>query len=89
MWRCRCWAISCGAIDSDVIGKGLNVGDNQVDNQRLIEVNSAIRNHPVEQVGTELWQAYDRHEANRFRLVSIIWLVLALGWGGPAWSFGF
>ena len=42
------------AIDSDVIGKGLNVGDNQVDNQRLIEVNSAIRNHPVEQVGAEL-----------------------------------
>jgi len=42
------------AIDSDAIGKGLDVEDNQVDNQRLLEVNSAIRNHPVEQVGAEL-----------------------------------
>ena len=42
------------AIDTDVIGKGLDVEDNQVDNQRLIEVNTAIRNHPVEQVGAEL-----------------------------------
>lgn len=41
-------------IDTDVIGKGLNVADNGVDNARLIEVNEAIRNHPVEIVGKKL-----------------------------------
>ncbi|KID58436.1 ketol-acid reductoisomerase [Pseudoalteromonas luteoviolacea] len=41
-------------ITSDVIGAGLNQQDNYVDNQKLISVNSAIRNHPVEIVGTEL-----------------------------------
>lgn len=41
-------------ISTDVIGKGLNVKSNSVDNQRLIEVNDAIRNHPVEWVGAEL-----------------------------------
>jgi ketol-acid reductoisomerase len=38
-------------IKSDVIGKGLQLNDNGVDNARLIEVNEAIRNHPVEQIG--------------------------------------
>jgi ketol-acid reductoisomerase len=38
-------------VNVDVIGKGLNVPDNHVDNQRLIEVNKVIRNHPVEKVG--------------------------------------
>ncbi|EED35494.1 ketol-acid reductoisomerase [Luminiphilus syltensis NOR5-1B] len=38
---------------SDVIGKGLD-GGNGVDNKRLIEVNDAIRNHPVEVVGRTL-----------------------------------
>lgn len=41
-------------ISTDVIGKGLKVKSNSVDNKRLIEVNDAIRNHPVEWVGAEL-----------------------------------
>ncbi|NNM12271.1 MAG: ketol-acid reductoisomerase [Pseudomonadales bacterium] len=41
-------------IDTDVIGKGLDVSDNGVDNQQLVAVNAAIRNHPVEKIGTEL-----------------------------------
>ncbi len=36
---------------SDVIGKGLDVADNAVDNARLIDVNDAIRSHPVEAIG--------------------------------------
>lgn len=38
---------------TDVIGVGMS-GDNTVDNRTLIEVNDAIRNHPVEYVGAEL-----------------------------------
>ena len=38
-------------IKSDVIGKGLELDDTGVDNVRLIEVNAAIRSHPVEEVG--------------------------------------
>lgn len=41
-------------IKTDVIGKGLDKSDNGVDNATLIEVNAAIRNHPVEWVGEEL-----------------------------------
>lgn len=41
-------------IATDVIGKGLKNQSNSVDNKRLIEVNDAIRNHPVEWVGAEL-----------------------------------
>lgn len=40
-------------IDTDVIGRGIE-GDNSVDNQALIVVNEAIRNHPVETVGKKL-----------------------------------
>jgi len=40
-------------IDKDVIGAGI-AGDNGVDNQELIVVNEAIRNHPVEIVGKTL-----------------------------------
>ena len=40
-------------IDVDVIGKGMG-SDNGVDNQELIAVNDAIRNHPVEIIGREL-----------------------------------
>ena len=40
-------------VGTDVIGKGLK-GSNGVDNRTLIEVNEAIRNHPVEIVGEEL-----------------------------------
>ena len=41
-------------IDTDVIGRGLQLADNGVDNQQLIEVNTAIRNHPVEAIGQTL-----------------------------------
>jgi len=41
-------------IKSDVIGRGLNAEDNGVDNARLIEVNTALRSHPVEKIGTKL-----------------------------------
>lgn len=42
-------------ITTEVIGKTYGQDrDNGVDNARLIEVNKAIRNHPVEQVGARL-----------------------------------
>ena len=41
-------------IDVDVIGKGLDVNNNQVDNLELIEVNEAIRFTSIEAVGEEL-----------------------------------
>ncbi|MCZ6504301.1 MAG: ketol-acid reductoisomerase, partial [Gammaproteobacteria bacterium] len=43
-----------GGVDTDVIGRGLGLNDYGVDNQRLIEVNAAIRFHPVEAVGQTL-----------------------------------
>ena len=41
-------------VSTDVIGKGINVKDNGVDNAELIAVNAEIRNHPVEVVGRKL-----------------------------------
>jgi ketol-acid reductoisomerase len=41
-------------IDTDVIGKGLQLADEGVDNAELIAVNEAIRSHPIEVVGKEL-----------------------------------
>lgn len=41
-------------VDTDIIGAGTGNSSNGVDNKRLIEVNDAIRNHPVEWVGAEL-----------------------------------
>jgi ketol-acid reductoisomerase len=41
-------------IGTDVIGKGLDIKDNSVDNAKLIAVNKSIRNHPVEIVGDKL-----------------------------------
>ncbi|SBT17720.1 Ketol-acid reductoisomerase [Marinomonas gallaica] len=41
-------------IKTDVIGKGLSSDDNGVDNARLIEVNTALRSHPVEAIGSVL-----------------------------------
>lgn len=41
-------------IKTDVIGKGLSESSNQVDNIELIDVNRAIRNHPIEWIGEEL-----------------------------------
>ncbi len=40
-------------IDTDVIGKPYAIGG-KVDNAALIEVNSAIRNHPIEKIGEKL-----------------------------------
>jgi len=40
-------------VETDVIGTGI-AGGNGVDNQELIAVNEAIRNHPVEVVGKKL-----------------------------------
>src|SRR5690554_2930758 len=45
-------------VDTDIIGKNYNDGkDGAVDNRELIAVNEAIRNHPVEEVGTFLRKA--------------------------------
>ncbi len=41
-------------IDVDVIGKGLQLADNNVDNAELIAVNDSIRSHPIEVVGKKL-----------------------------------
>ena len=42
-------------VSTDVIGKDYNDGrDNSVNNARLIEVNKAIRIHPVEKIGETL-----------------------------------
>ncbi len=41
-------------VDTDVIGKGLDESSNHADNQTLIDVNEALRNHPVEWIGQEL-----------------------------------
>ena len=41
-------------IDTDVIGKGLQLADEGVDNSELIAVNDAIRSHPIEVVGKKL-----------------------------------
>ncbi|MDY0249608.1 MAG: ketol-acid reductoisomerase [Pseudomonas sp.] len=41
-------------IKTDVIGRGLDLDDTGVDNARLIEVNTALRSHPVEAVGAVL-----------------------------------
>ncbi len=41
-------------IDTDVIGKGLELTDNGVDNKTLVAVNAEIRYHDVEIIGEEL-----------------------------------
>lgn len=41
-------------IEADVIGKGLQLADEGVDNAELIAVNEAIRSHPIEVVGKKL-----------------------------------
>ncbi|MBL4724534.1 MAG: ketol-acid reductoisomerase, partial [Lutibacter sp.] len=39
---------------SNLIGRPFNGGSNDVENKKLIEVNFAIRNHPVEEIGEYL-----------------------------------
>lgn len=41
-------------LTTEVIGKGLNVKDNGVNNAELVAVNTEIRNHPIEVVGRKL-----------------------------------
>ena len=42
-------------IDVDVIGKAYHqIAKDKVDNAKLIEVNAALRNHPIEKVGAKL-----------------------------------
>ncbi len=41
-------------IETDVIGKGLELTDNTVDNKALVAVNAEIRYHDVEVIGEEL-----------------------------------
>ena len=41
------------SVGTDLIGKGVQSG-NSVDNMELVKANHAIRNHPVELIGTEL-----------------------------------
>jgi ketol-acid reductoisomerase len=41
-------------ISTDVIGAGLNVKNDGVDNRELIEINEQLRNHPVEIIGKKL-----------------------------------
>lgn len=41
-------------LHTDVIGKGLDVKDNEVNNAELVAVNAEIRNHPIEVVGRKL-----------------------------------
>ncbi len=50
-------------IDTDVIGKGLDLEDMSVDNQELVEVNYEIRSHLVEEVGAELRGAMEGMKA--------------------------
>jgi len=42
------------SIKTDVIGKGLQMNDAGVDNAQLVQINDAIRNHPIEKVGAKL-----------------------------------
>jgi len=41
-------------VETDVIGKGLELKDSAVSNRELVRVDAEIRNHPVEQIGTVL-----------------------------------
>ena len=41
-------------IETDVIGEGLQLSSTGVDNAKLIAVNKALREHPVEVIGTTL-----------------------------------
>ena len=50
-------------IDTDVIGKGLELTDNSVDNKALVAVNAEIRYHDVEIIGEELRAAMGNMKA--------------------------
>lgn len=42
------------SIKADVIGRGLDVADDSVDNKQLVDINDALRSHSVEVVGKRL-----------------------------------
>lgn len=44
-------------INTDVIGSGLDIISNSVDNIKLVEINASIRDHEVELIGKELRSA--------------------------------
>jgi ketol-acid reductoisomerase len=50
-------------VNIDVIGKGLVLKDNSVDNQTLVKVNDEIRAHLIEEVGQELRAAMQGMQA--------------------------
>ena len=50
-------------VGTDVIGKGLEVADNRVDNPTLVRVNDQIRGHGVETIGKKLRAAMDGMQA--------------------------
>ena len=51
------------SVSSDVIGKGLDLVDNGVDNTELVTINAEIRYHEVELVGEELRAAMGNMKA--------------------------
>ena len=51
------------SVDTDVIGKGLNIKDNGIDNQTLVELNDEIRTHLIEEIGQELRAAMNGMQA--------------------------
>ena len=46
--------ILCKILIPMLLVKALNEQSNQVDNQTLIQINAALREHPVEKVGAKL-----------------------------------
>jgi ketol-acid reductoisomerase len=70
-YGCYLFAHACGpllkdfmaSVDTDVIGKGLDIKDNGVDNQTLVQVNAEIREHLIEEVGQELRAAMNGMKA--------------------------
>jgi ketol-acid reductoisomerase len=50
-------------VGTDVIGKGLELQNNKVDNKTLVEVNAEIRYHEVEIIGEELRAAMQNMKA--------------------------
>ena len=42
------------SLTTEVIGRGLKLTSNAVDNKRLVEVNRAVAEHPVEVIGKKL-----------------------------------
>ena len=51
------------SVETDVIGKGLDLKDNSIDNSTLVELNAEIRGHLIEEVGEELRAAMNGMQA--------------------------